>query len=186
MTDDPSVRETATTLQETILDVLRRRAVMEAMEEQARKKVAQDDPTLTLLAADYLRAQLSDLRKFFETDGRSHRLKDLTAKLPSTASVKQKHDALLGMWQGSYEEVANQYFLHREKNYTPPPGVSRGDLDRFINEIDTLLYETVRALTDAGFVVQHIVRDPTYFQEIKADARTFFDRIGAPDSATEN
>jgi hypothetical protein len=176
MATNESLRETAFTLQTIMIDVLQRRAVMEGLEEQAIGKVLKDDPTLTLLGADYLRSQLSDLRKFFENDGCSHRLKDLTALLPPTSPVKQKHDALFAQWESDYAEVANKYYFHREKGFTPPSGFSRGVINHFIDDLNLLLDEIVTALTEAGFDIQYIHREKNsgYFQDVKANAKKFF------------
>lgn len=174
MIKDPVVQEAAQELQEVMMDMLRRRAVFEALEERAVGKVAQDNEILRLLASDYLRSQLSDLRKFFETNGRSHRASDLTAKLPTGSKVQQTHKSLFARWKSQFEPVANQYMLHRQKGYVPPPGTSRGDLDHFINDIGLFLDGLIGELVAANYDVAHVSREISYFQQIKADAHELF------------
>ncbi len=178
MIQNADVRDATLELQTIMLDMLQRRAVMEALQDRAIGKVASDDAALTILASDYLRAQLSDLRKFFDQDNRSHRASDLTAKLPPTGgAAKQKHAVLFTRWKAQYEPTANQYLFHRQKGFTPPPGFSRGDLDHFIDDMGLFLDDLVRELTSAGYDVAYVSRDATYFREIKADAHKFFDAL---------
>lgn len=177
MIEDPAVKDAALELQTIMLDMLRRRAVMEALEEKAMGKEMPVD-ILTIVASDYLRAHLSDLRKFFDRDTRTHRVADLVSKLPSGGDTsKQKHAALFDRWKAQYEEAANRYLFHREKGYTPPAGFSRADLDHFIDDVGLFLDELVRELTAANYSVAYVSRDTSYFQELKANARQFFEAL---------
>ena len=83
MNHDPAVHEAAEAFQQIMLDVLQRRAIEEALEERAVGKVAADESTLRMYAADYVGSQLADLRKFFDTGGRAPKIKPLTALLPA-------------------------------------------------------------------------------------------------------
>lgn len=177
MMKDQIVADTTIELQTVMLDMLQRRAVMEALEEKAIRRVASDNMVLRILGADYLRAQLSDLRKFFEQDGRSHRIGDLTKKFPANSPVHQTHSALFNIWNSQYEQTANRYLLHRQRGYVPPAGHSRSGLDRFIDDMDLFLNELVRGLVQEGYEVSYLAREASYLQEVKADGHKFFSSL---------
>lgn len=176
---NPDVADGMEVFQQIMLDILQRRAVEEALEESATGKVPVDDSTLRICAADYVGPQFGDLRKFFETDGRSYQIKALTAVLPAGSRVQQEHSRLFGIWKKDYEDLANQYYFHRQKGYANPGSTSKSALNSFIEDVNSFLTLLVSDLTDAGFSVAYVVReiDSGYFKDIKDSANEFFGKL---------
>lgn len=179
MINNSDIREGISVFQEIMLDILQRRAVEEALEQRAIGKIPEGDSTLNIYVADYVGSQLADLRKFFETDGRSHQIITLTATLPVGSKSKQKHMRLHGIWKKDYEDLANQYYFHRQKGYANPGGISKSALNSFIEDINSFLELLVTELTDAGFSVAYVVRGigSGYFKDIKDSANDFLGRL---------
>jgi hypothetical protein len=179
MISDPDVKDATDVFQQIMLDILQRRAVEEALEERAVGKVSEDDPTLKIYGADYVGSQLADLRKFFETDGRSYKVASLTGVLPLGNKTKIEHARLYGIWKKDYEDLANQYYFHREKGYANPGGISKAALNSFIEATNSFLDLLVSELTNAHFSVAYVVREINsgYFKDIKDSASEFFGRI---------
>lgn len=179
MINDKEIKEGADIFQQIMLDILQRRAVMEAIEQRAMGKVTEDDTTLKIYAADYVGSQLSDLRKFFETDGRAYKVTDLTGKLVPGSNAKKEHQALFDIWKKDYEAIANQYFFHRQKGYIAPPGISKAALNLFMGKVNSFLDTLISDLTQAGFEAAYIVRDidSGYFTVVKDSADDFFKAI---------
>src|SRR3989344_2769284 len=175
--NDPVVKETSSTFQLIMLDILQRRVVFEGLEyRMIQTGIKEGETTHILLAADYTRSQLADLRKFFDTDGRSYRMSDLLPHLAAGGPAHSKYDSLKVVWDRDYKETANKYFFHRDRGFTPPAGFSRAALDSFIDEMNILLNYLVKELTAANFVIEYVVRDKdiSFFQEVKRDAVSFF------------
>jgi len=176
MIEDPNIQETAHVLQETILDILRRRAVKEGLEHLALEKKVPYEVTLRIYGNDYLRSQLSDLRKFFDRDSKAYQVRDLTAVVDP--KVKEEHENLYRRWNANFDAIANKLLLHLERDYIPPEGVSGQILDAYIDDMDMFLYRLIGALTNAGYGVEYIVRDKTSFQDLNSDAIKFFSGLG--------
>ena len=81
------------------------------------------------------------------------------------------------MWQRGYEGLANQFFLHRNREYVPPSGSSRYELDEFIKGMNSFLNILVKELTEADFVVENVVRNAEHLQKVKTSAHDFFSRL---------
>lgn len=179
MVNDPIVQEAAEVFQQMMLDILQRRAVEEALEERTIGKVSADESTLRIYAADYVGSQLADLRKFFDTDGRAFQVKVLTALLPAGSKSQIEHTRLFGVWKKDYENLANQYYFHRQKGYVNPGSISKKSLNQFIEEMNSFLDILVEDLTKAGYAVSYIVRKigSGYFEDIKESANKFFEKI---------
>jgi len=175
MINDPEIQETTIVLQNTMLDMLRRRAVIRGLEMRAMNKIL-DSTVLNIVASDYLRAQLSDSRKFFDKDARVHQIAKLTAVI-SDPAVKVHHDSLYTTWKSTYEDAADKYLLHSEIGYVPPPGFSRAALDSFIDEVNQFLDEVISNLTADNYAVAHNGgRDTSsgYISDLEKDATDFF------------
>jgi hypothetical protein len=175
MINDLAIQETVLVLQNTMLDMLRRRAVIQGLEVRAMNKIL-DSTVLNIIASDYLRAQLSDLRKFFDKDTRVHQIAKLTAVISDTAT-KVHHDSLYTIWKSTYEDAANKYLLHLEVGYVPPPDFSRAALDSFIDEMNQFLDEVISGLTVDNYAVAHNGGrhiSSGYIPDLKSDAENFF------------
>lgn len=176
MIEDLHIQETAHVLQTTILDILRRRAIMEGLEYRALEKKVPYELSLRIYGSDYLRSQLSDLRKFFDGREDVYRTTDLTTL--ADPAVKETHEALRDRWRAQFGDLANKYFFHREPGYLPSDGFPGQTLDMFIDDLDIFLNKLVESLTRAGYKVGYIPRDKEHLQILKADAVKFYSRLG--------
>jgi len=175
--ENKDIKDTLNIFQMIMLDMLRRQAVMEVFEARAIiGKVAKDNIALYIYVSDYLRAQFSDLRKFFETDDNSHRIIDLTTLLPY-GPTKNMHKHLFDVWKKDYQNTTNKYFFHREKEYKPPTGFSKNILNSFISEVISFIDILIKELTSLGYTTQYIVRDSDYIKDIKIQTENLFDKI---------
>lgn len=175
-----TIDEVADIFQQIMLDVLQRRAVWEALEGTAVGKVAANDATLVILAADYVGSQLSDLRKYFDTDNRVYQIAGLTKILPLGSKSQQEHVRLFAVWRQDYQELANQYYFHRQRGYINPGSTSKSNLNRFIEEVNLFLDTLIKELCSAGHKVAYTERqkDKGYIKDVKDSAADFFDRLG--------
>ena len=176
--NDPEIKKEVDILQQTMLDILQRRIIWESLEQKVvGKKI--NETILRILAIDYVGSQLSDLRKFFEDDTKSHSIKFLTPKLLSGNKTKPEHDRLYNIWTKKYKDLTNQYYLHRQRGYQNPGWISKSELNSFIEDINLLLDLLIKELVDAGFHTPYLERkiNSTYLQDIGISATDFFTQL---------
>lgn len=174
-----SPNETAEVFQTIMLDILRRRTAFEVLEQRAiRGKVDVNNLALRIAGSDYLRSQLSDLRKFFENDPRSYKLTDLTSLLPADSKSRKGHQALRVRWLGDYRDLTNKYFFHRDKEYVAAGGALRSALDAFINDSNSFLDLLIEELNASGTQVPYLARNSSSFEDLKKSSHTFYKQVG--------
>ena len=153
------------TFQQLMLDILQRRSLFRAFENSIIGKDGSiaNNMFVRFYAADYTRAQLTDLRKFFETDNRSYKISFVFDHLKDK-TVQQKHkDIYENKWKAdknwdiSLEELANKTVMHKEIG-SSPSDIYKNHLDDFIDNLNELLTELVSNLTKEGFKVSYLER----------------------------
>jgi hypothetical protein len=159
------IEEYALTFQQLMLDVLQRRSLFRAFENSIIGKDGsiENNMFVRFYAADYTRAQLTDLRKFFETDNRSYKISFIFDHLKDKI-VQEKHKNIYENswkadknWDMSLEELANKTVMHKEiGSYSPY--VYKNHLDGFIDNLNDLLDELVTSLRKEGFEVSYLER----------------------------
>ena len=156
------------TFQTIMLDMLQRRSLFRALEESLLGKDGSiaDNMFVKFYAADYLRSQLTDLRKFFENDSRSYKLSFILDHLID-ASIKQEHKNMFeNRWkndkeyQNSLMDIANKAFMHKEVGFDAPNGVKKTQLDSFIDDLNIFLNELIGRLTNEDCGVRFLERSP--------------------------
>ena len=92
---------------------------------------------------------------------------------------QQEHLRLFGIWKKDYEDLANQYYFHRQKSYANPGSTSKSSFNLFIEDVNSFLTILVSDLTNAGFTVPLLERgvDSSYIKDIKDSASDFFGKL---------
>lgn len=169
-------------LQGLLLDLLVRSKIFLALETLMIGKHP-DSVFINSVASDYLRTQISDLRKFFDPNKRnqSYSLESVIA-LIKDPSAKKRYDELKKQWETEYKDIADKVFFHKDKNYSAPSSKDRHDIERFIDDISELLDLVVRQLTTEGHNVSYLDRDRngSYLMDVEADAIASYRLLGAP------
>ncbi len=159
------IEEYMSTFQQLMLDVLQRRSLFRAFENSIIGKDGsiENNMFVNFYAADYTRSQLTDLRKFFETDDRAYKMSSVFDNLTDT-TVRQNHKDIYEnkwktdkQWNISFEDLANKAVLHKEINFSSS-NVYKVQLDEFIDNLNNFLDELVRILTKEEFKVSFLVR----------------------------
>jgi hypothetical protein len=153
------------TFQQLMLDVLQRRSLFRAFENSIIGKDGsiENNMFVRFYAADYTRSQLTDLRKFFETDKRAYKISFIFDHLVDKKS-QQDYNAMYGnkwkndtQWNISLENLANKAVMHKEIDFNSPV-LYKNQLDALIDELNTFLDELVRFLTKEKFPVSFLDR----------------------------
>lgn len=135
-----------------MIDILRRRELFRAFEKNliGKKITPQSNAFISFYIMDYLRGQFIDLRKFFETDGRSYKISFITDNLISQDS-KIAYEKLLTGWKVKFEKQANKRIFHLDKDKDEfPTDVIKKELDLFINDINAFLDDIIISLRKEG------------------------------------
>jgi hypothetical protein len=153
--------------QQIMLNILQRRSIFRSLENSIIGKPAEIESNffVKFYAFDYLRAQLTDIRKFFENDSKSYKISTITNNL-TDKSMKDTHTEMYtnrwkkdDEWEMSLSDLANKMIMHAEIGYLSPD-VYTNQLDFFIDELNTFLDELVRAVTAARYNVGYLDRSP--------------------------
>jgi len=163
----PRTEEYTDAFQQLILDILQRRSLFRAFENSiiGVDKSITKNCFVTFYSIDYTRSQLTDLRKFFETDGRSYKISSIFSAM-SDKTVQRKHkDIFENEWKSeknwgvSLDDLANKTVMHTERGYSLPD-VFKDQLDELIDKLNTLLDELIVCLKKEGISVSCFVRSP--------------------------
>jgi len=179
MDSNTTSREELDVFQEIMLDVFQRRAIFEAIEERMLGRTLKDETVYRVYIRDYVGSQLADLRKFFESDNRSYRIINLTKTLPPRSKARGKHTELFKIWKKDYEDLANKYYFHRERNVIPAKEVIKSKLNYFMDQVSLMLDDLVDDLTSSGQKVNYLERgvNSSYYLDIKDSAEKFYQRL---------
>jgi hypothetical protein len=171
MTPIPSEKETVEShievFQQIMLNIVQRRALFRSLENSIIGKPAEIESNffVKFYAFDYLRAQLTDIRKFFENDSKSYKISTITNNLDDK-SMKDAHTEMYtnrwkkdDEWEMSLSDLANKMIMHAEIGYLSPD-VYTNQLDFFIDEVNAFLDGLVGAVTIEGYNVGHLDRSP--------------------------
>ena len=161
-----TIEEHTLTFQQLLLDMLQRRALFRAFENSLIGKDGSMGYNLFVhfYAVDYLRAQLTDLRKFFDTDGRSYRFEVILEHLKSPVfreqyeSIKANKWELDEQWQLSLRDLANKAVMHKDLEGVSVEGVFKNQLDEFIDALNVFMDDVVDGLTAEGYKVSYLMR----------------------------
>lgn len=161
-----AIEEHTLTFQQILLDMLQRRALFRAFENSLIGKDGSIEHNLFVhfYAVDYLRAQLTDLRKFFDIDGRSYRFQIVLDHLKSPIfqkqydSIKEEKWEFDEQWQLSLHELANKAVMHKDLAGISVEGVAKNQIDEFIDALNAYMDDVVDGLTTEGYKVSYLMR----------------------------
>ena len=160
-----ALEEYMMTFQQLMLDILQRRALFRVFENSIIGKDGSiaNNMFVRFYAADYTRAQLTDLRKFFETDKRAYKISFVFNHLADKTDQRKHGDIYEGKWKNdvkwniSLEDLANKAVMHKEINFSSPD-LYKNQLDDFIDELNNFLDQLVSSLTRENFEISFLSR----------------------------
>ena len=163
MNSQINIEEHASFFQQLMLDILQRRALFRAFESSITGKNILNNFFISFYATDYIRSQLTDLRKFFETESKSYKLSSLTNCLVDK-TIKNIHTNIFETkwktdlsWNVSLEDLANKAVMHKEINYISSQ-LYKVQLDLFIDTMNDFLDKLISALSSENHKVSLIGR----------------------------
>jgi hypothetical protein len=109
------LNETFEVFQELLIDILQRQAIWRQFEANLKGLSLKGNDLIRFIFYGYIISQLSDLRKFFDTDNDVYQFK-LVVKHLQNADLKGYHETLFKQWKSlKMEKIANKHLLHLEK-----------------------------------------------------------------------
>jgi len=132
-----------------LIDILRRRELFRIFEENLKGKATEDvvkkNWFISFYITDYARAQATDLRKFFETDEASYKIKSLTDHL-GDKGIAGVHKKIFEHWKEKFEKPANKLIMHIDQGSEGIPTVfKKQEIDQLINDTNTFFDSIVNA-----------------------------------------
>ena len=142
-----------------LVDILRRREIFRIFEKnlvgKAEEIAVKNNWFVSFYVTDYTRNQLIDLRKFFETDGKSYKIRSLIGYLKDK-NLKKVHRGLFKRWNKDFEKQVNSLIAHLDQNTENlAKEIAKKDLDSFIDEINTFFDSIVETFRTQGNIVSY-------------------------------
>ena len=160
------------------LDILMRRAVFKKFEDKMKgTKLTQHNDVMALIWYGYVISQLSDCRKFFDRDNRTHSFKFVIGHIKEFA-LKEKHTKLFKLWKAKgLETVLNNYMLHADMRFSElSTKISVRVLDAFIDKLEIFLKDIVGYLNKNYSGIGSLNYD-NYLQDREHEVDVFFEEI---------
>jgi hypothetical protein len=165
--------------QNLLLDILTRRAVFRKFETELKKtNLTEYNDMVWFVWYGYVISQLSDCRKFFDRDGRTHNFQFVVGHLKDKP-LKNRHAELFEQWKNErLETVINKYMLHADQRASEmKTEVHLTALDTFIDDLEKYLkeivddlnknYQGIGSLGTTGFLVEREHEVDVFFDEIR-------------------
>ena len=139
---------------ELMIVILKRRALFRAFEKKlngkATKQAVLKNAFVSYYTMDYTRAQLIDLRKFFETDGSSYKVSFLIKSIKDS-NLKKEHKKLFKEWKKEFKNQVNKIVAHIDKDYDNMiKEVGKKDMDAFIDKTNLFLDNIIVSIRKNG------------------------------------
>ncbi len=169
------------TFHELMIVILRRRSLFRLYEKNLKGKAVEDDVNKNAFSSyytmDYVRGQLIDLRKFFETDISSYKISDLVSYVRDK-KLRKLHRELFKKWKKNFSSPVNQLIAHIDKNSKEiPREVKKKSMDEFIDETNIFLNEVIKGVrTKEILSLDDSFRDPNG-EFLNAKQEEEFDRF---------
>ncbi len=160
-----NIQELIKTFHELMIVILRRRALFRIVEDRLKHKGTDEgvksNAFVSYYIMDYVRGQLIDLRKFFETDPSSYKISELVAYTGSF-DLKNIHKTLFETWKKDFEAQVNKNIAHIDKDSGDlAKQVEKQSIDEFVDKTNVFLNEIVKTLRGKGsLVLDDSLRDP--------------------------
>ena len=137
-----------------MIDILRRRELFKIFESHLIGKATRDEiynnSFVSFYIMDYVRAQLIDLRKFFETDKSSYKVSNIVKYLEDK-SIKDEHESLYKIWKEKYSDQVNKVIAHIDKSHRDiTKDINKGQFDEFVDKVNMFLDQVVASLKTKG------------------------------------
>ena len=137
-----------------MIDILRRRAIFRAFENNLKNKSTEEkilgNAFVSFYSMDYVRAQLVDLRKFFETDKSSFKVSTLV-KFTENNQLKISHKKLFDDWSIRFKNQVNKIIAHIDiESRFMVKEISKNDIDEFIDKMNYFLDQLIYAFEKTG------------------------------------
>lgn len=167
-----------TFFQNLLLDILTRRAVFKKFEDEMKKThLTEHNDIMSLVWYGYAVSQLSDCRKFFDTNGNAHSFQFVVRHIKDEP-LKRKHKALFEVWKNKkLETVLNKYLLHADQRVSEiKTEISVKILDEFINDLEKYIKQIVDDLNRNYSGIGSLTYD-TYLPDREREVDVFFEEV---------
>lgn len=165
--------------QKLLLDIMTRRVIFRKFEAELKKTnlTEYNNYMVRFVWYGYVISQLSDCRKFFDRDVRTHNFQFVVEYLKNV-SLKNRHTELFDQWKNEkLEVVINKYMLHADQRASEmKTEVHLATLDTFIDDLKTYLEDVVDDLNNNYQCISSL-GTTDFLLEREHEVKVFFDEI---------